>query len=667
MMTIQTYMIFCKITHSYRKNLQSYTVRKIMSAILLILPKFLKYSCVIKMIFMNVFICVLNILNLHLYEKYYIIEIMGKTFVEKILGAPTGSIVFKKPHIVLTHDNSSSIHKTFEKMGGTKVADPNQLLIVLDHNAPPTTAALATQYQTIRDIVKEQRIEKFYDAGKGICHQIMSYHAEPKMIIVGSDSHTCTAGAFNALAAGIDRTESAGIWKRGETWFRVPESMKVTLKGKLPEGVYAKDISLWIIGMIGSAGANYMSIEYHGEGVKTLGISERMTLANLASEMGAKSAVFPPDEILAEFYGKESIDGIWSDEDAKFQKEIEINLDELFPVVAAPHHVDNVKALAEVKGTEVHQGFIGTCTNGRIEDLRQAAEVLKGNKVADGFQLLVTPASQKIYLQAMKEGLIETFIEAGANVLSSSCGPCLGTGQGIPADGFNIISTANRNFLGRMGNKNSFVYLASPANVAMSAITGEITDTRKNGHDDTFPYKKEQSATLTIKEDENRRSDDGVWNYADVDNLNTDLMFAGNLTYKVLSSEPETILPHLFIDFDPNFHIHVSEGDVIVAGDNFGCGSSREHPSVGLAYAGVKAVLVKSVNRIFYRSAINQGLLLIVHPEAVNAYKPGDKLSVDFDNSNITVGGQQFDFAPLPEKLMEIIKKKGLVNFMKEQ
>jgi len=592
---------------------------------------------------------------------------MGKTFAEKILGAETGAVVFKKPDIILTHDNTSSIKKTFDQMGGKKVADPSQLLIVLDHNAPPTTAALATQYQTIRNIVKEQDIKKFYDAGKGICHQIMSYHAEPKMIIVGSDSHTCTAGAFNSLAVGIDRTEAAGLWKRGETWFRVPESLKVTLKGKLKKGVYAKDISLWIIGMIGSDGANYMSIEYHGEGVHTLGISERMTLANLASEMGAKNAVFPSDEVLAKFYGKEKIDGIWADEDAKYAKEIEINLDELFPVVAAPHNVDNVKALAEVAGTSLQQGFIGTCTNGRIEDLRQAAEILKGKKIADGFQLLITPASQKIYIQAIKEGLIELFLEAGANVLSASCGPCLGTGQGIPADGYNVISTANRNFLGRMGNKNASIYLASPANVAASAIKGEITAAYGFNKNDKFPYKKEQNSTLTISENENRRTADGIWNYADVDNLNTDLMFAGNLTYKVLSSDPETIIPHLFIDFDPKFHKNAQKNDIIIAGDNFGCGSSREHPAVGLSYMGIKAVIVKSINRIFYRSSINQGLLLIVHPEAVNAYKSGDKVEIDFENSNIEVGGKQFNFAPLPDKLMQIIKKRGLVNWIKEQ
>lgn len=305
---------------------------------------------------------------------------MSKTFVEKILGAGVGSIVFRKPDIVLTHDNSSSIFKTFEKMGGASFQDPDQMLIVLDHNAPPTNAKLATQYQAIREIVKQQKVRNFYDAGKGICHQIMSYHAQPGMIIVGSDSHTCTAGAFNTMAAGIDRTEAAGLWKKGETWFRVPESMKVTLKGKLKEGVYAKDISLWIIGMIGSDGANYMSIEYHGEGVKTLSISERMTLANLASEMGAKNAVFPADEVLEEFYGEKNLESVWADDNADYVKEIEIDLDKIFPLVAAPHHVDNVQSLSEVQGTKLNQGMIGTCTNGRLDDIQIAAKILRGRR-----------------------------------------------------------------------------------------------------------------------------------------------------------------------------------------------------------------------------------------------------------------------------------------------
>lgn len=591
-------------------------------------------------------------------------KMAGKTFVEKIFGAETGSIVFKKPDIVLTHDNTASIYNTFKKMNGTKVADATQQLIVLDHNAPPTNAKLANDYQKIREIVKEQGISKFHDAGKGICHQIMSEHALPKMVIVGSDSHTCTAGAFNAFAAGIDRTEAAGLWKQGETWFRVPETIKVVLSGKLKQGVYAKDLSLWIIGMIGSSGADYMSIEYHGEGVKTLSISQRMTITNLASEMGAKNAVFPSDEVLDAFYGEHK-EGIWADEDAKYARVIEINLDDLFPVVAIPHHVDNVKALSEVVGTKLHQAMVGTCTNGRYEDLEEVAKVFKGKKLPEGFQMLVIPASQKIYLEAMRNGLIEIFMEAGAHVLASSCGPCLGTGQGIPADGFNIISTANRNFKGRMGNKNSNVFLASPAVVAHSALAGEIVDPREVPTNDVFPFTLEKSDTVDIPEGEDRYAK-GIWNYTDTDNFNTDQMFAGKHTYNINSSEADKIMPYLFEDFDPSFKLRVADGDVIISGYNFGCGSSREHPAVGLSYAGVKAVIVKSVNRIFYRSSVNQGLPIILLPEVVDAYKPGDTVDVDLEGGKVTVDGKEFAFAPLPDKLMKIFQAKGLVNYIKE-
>ena len=586
-----------------------------------------------------------------------------QTFAEKIFKAPAGTIVFACPDIILTHDNTSSIYKTFQKMGGNNVANPDQMLVVLDHNAPPADAKLATQYQEIRDIVAQQCIKKFYDAGKGICHQIMSYHAKPGMLIVGSDSHTSTAGAFNSLAAGIDRTESAGIWKRGETWFRVPQSVKITLTGRLRENVAAKDLALWIIGMIGSDGANYLSIEYHGDGVKTLNISDRMTMANLASEMGAKNAVFPADEVLQKYF-KEKINGIWADDGAEYLSEINIDLNDVFPVVAAPHNVDNVKSVAEVAGTIVHEGLIGTCTNGRIEDLRIAAAILKGKEIKKGFQLNIIPASGKIYLNAIEEGLISIFIESGANVLTPSCGPCLGTGQGVPANGHTVISTANRNFSGRMGNKAAQIYLASPATVAHSSLKGVITDPGKNPGIEKFPFKVAQSKTFEIKSGENRKTG-SVWNYADVDNLNTDQMFAGKHTYNILSTDPVAILPLLFSDFDPGFSSNVRKGDIIIAGDNFGCGSSREHPSVGLAYSGIKAIIVKSVNRIFYRSSINQGLVLIVHREAVEAYKPGDLVDIIFDKGKILIGLERFTFEPLPEKLKQIIDKKGLVNYMK--
>ncbi len=564
---------------------------------------------------------------------------------------------------MLTHDNTSSIAKTFEKMNGEKVADPDQLLIVLDHNAPPTSAGLANKYQQIRDFVKEQGIKKFHDVGQGICHQIMADYAKPSQIIVGSDSHTCTAGAFNAFAAGIDRTEAAGLWRQGETWFRVPETIKISLTGKLPQGVYAKDLSLWIIGMIGSSGADYKSIEYHGPGVATLSIAERMTLANLASEMGAKNAVFPPDEVLKDYYGYGE-KGIWADDDAVYARELEIDLSKLFPVIAVPHHVDNVKALSEVKGIKINQAMVGTCTNGRIEDMREAAAVLKGKTLPEGMQMLIVPASKKIALQMIEEGLTEIFMKSGANVLATSCGPCLGTGQGIPADGYNVISTANRNFKGRMGNKEASIYLASPATVALSALRGEISDPRPEPTDDHFPYKTEQTSMVTIEEGENRY-EYGVWNYADIHNLNTDQMFAGNLTYTISSAEPEKIVPHLFKGFDPSFAERVRKDDILIAGSNFGCGSSREHPAVGLSYIGVKAVICKSVNRIFYRSSVNQGLPIILLPEAVDAYKPGDSVVVDLENGQVTIAGKDFKFEPLPDKLMQIFNAKGLVNFIK--
>ena len=584
----------------------------------------------------------------------------GKTFVEKIFNAPTGSIVFHRPDFILTHDNTASIESTFRKMGGSHVSDPEQLIVVLDHNAPPTNSKLANDYQHIRAFVREQGIRRFHDAGEGICHQLMEKYARPGMVIVGSDSHTCTAGAFNSFAAGIDRTEAAGLWKQGETWFRVPESMRITLHGRLPEHVYAKDLALHIIGMIGSSGANYLSVEYHGEGVKTLSVADRMTIANLASEMGAKNAVFPADEMLDDYTG-EKITGIWADSDAIYLKEYDINLGLLFPLVACPHQVDNVKSVDEISGIRINQALIGTCTNGRIEDLRIAALMMKNRKVHSDVQLLITPASREIYLQALREGLIEIFIKTGANILTPSCGPCLGTGQGIPPDGINVISTANRNFLGRMGNPKSNIYLASPATVAISAIMGEIHSPALKTAKHVFPYHIQQSETIHIGLDDDRYIN-GVWDYKDTDNLNTDQMFAGNLTYEIHSSQPEKIVPHLFKGFDEQFSRKAKKGDMMICGENFGCGSSREHPAVGLVHLGIKAIVVKSVSRIFFRSAINQGLPILVIPEAVEAYRKGDMIRIDLAGGYIHIGENKFIFNRLPDKLMQIIESGGLVN-----
>jgi 3-isopropylmalate dehydratase small subunit len=326
--------------------------------------------------------------------------------------------------------------------------------------------------------------------------------------------------------------------------------------------------------------------------------------------------------------------------------------------------VDNIRTVTEVAGTPVQEGLIGTCTNGRIEDLRIAAEILKGKTIVRDFQLVVIPASADIYLQAVEEGIMSILIRAGANVLSASCGPCLGTGQGIPADNHTVISTANRNFPGRMGNNNSAIYLASPATVASTALTGVITlpPGFRPGKAVTFP-ERESGVKIVIPEGEDRRSGN-VWNYADINNLNTDQMFAGNLTYKIQSSDPASIVPHLFKGFDVHFAEAARQGDLIIAGDNFGCGSSREHPAVGLAHIGIRAVIVKSVNRIFFRSAINQGLPVIVHREAVESYTPGSPVGVEFEKGIITIAGKVYPFSPLPGKLQEIIREKGLVKWI---
>jgi 3-isopropylmalate dehydratase small subunit len=278
----------------------------------------------------------------------------------------------------------------------------------------------------------------------------------------------------------------------------------------------------------------------------------------------------------------------------------------------------------------------------------------------------VIPASKEIFQKAMNEGLIDIFLNAGANVLMPSCGPCLGTGQGIPADNINIISTANRNFKGRMGNPTANIYLASPAVVAWSSIKGEISDPRGIETNDIYPYKSGQSKTVDIKSDDDRLSAD-VWNYSDVDNLNTDQMFAGNLTYTINSSEGDKILPYLFKGLDESFAPRLKPEQIIIAGANFGCGSSREHPSVGLASAGVKAIICKSVNRIFYRSSVNQGLPIIIQPFAVEAYKIGDACNIDFVNGFVLIDDKQYPFSPLPDKLMEIFKAKGLVNFVRDR
>lgn len=416
---------------------------------------------------------------------------MGETFVQKVfsktIGRPVqvGEIIFVEPDYVLTHDNTAAIMKKLDQVKKSiKVKYPERLVIVLDHITPAANSSSAENHKQIRGFVKEQGIIHFSEVGQGICHQRLPEMglAKPGSIIVGSDSHTCTYGALNVFSTGIDRTEAAAIWITGQVWLKTPHSFKINLTGKFNQGVYAKDLILHIIGKLRADGANYRSVEFHGDAITKLSISDRMTISNMVVEMGGKNGVFPVDEQTKEWLSKRGVieyEPVWADQDAEYEKEFTFDLSEVEPQIALPHSVDNVKPVSTAKGIKINQGLIGTCTNGRIEDLRISAKILKGKKVHKDVRLLILPASAQIYQQAISEGILSDLVQSGAVILPPGCGPCLGAHQGVMADGEVTISTANRNFKGRMGNKLAFIYLASPATVAASALTGEITDPRE--------------------------------------------------------------------------------------------------------------------------------------------------------------------------------------------
>ncbi|MBD3370525.1 homoaconitate hydratase family protein [Candidatus Fermentibacteria bacterium] len=416
---------------------------------------------------------------------------MGKTFAQKVLERAAGrlvkpgEIVFAEPDLIMSHDNTAAIIDKFRTiLPEGNVRYPERLAVVLDHVVPAATCKNAADHAKIREFVEEQGIENFYDAGTGICHQVVPEMGLtlPGTIIVGSDSHTCTYGAFNCFAAGIDRTETAGLWVTGRTWFVVPETISIELSGFFGERVSAKDLILTIIGDLGAAGANYKAVEFHGHSVSTLRLFERMTIANMGVEMGAKLTVFPPDRNVMGYVRDRGVDSkrsAWSDSDAEFYTVHEYDLSRIVPVVARPHSVDNVVPVEELEPTRIDQIFLGTCTNGRLEDLGTAAEMLEGGRIDPSVRMVVAPASREVYLAALKQGALQILLEAGAMVLPPGCGPCLGAHQGVLAPGERCLSTANRNFRGRMGEPESEIFLASPETAAASALTGYITDPRE--------------------------------------------------------------------------------------------------------------------------------------------------------------------------------------------
>ena len=415
---------------------------------------------------------------------------MGKTISEKIISehvgreVKPGEFVVAKVDVVMAQDGTGPLSvQELRKMDMERVFDKKNSILFIDHASPSSRKELSNSQKLLREF-SEKTGAFLSDIGEGVCHQrLVEDWVNPGNLVVGADSHTCTSGALGAFSTGMGSTDIALAFALGKVWLKVPETHKFVVNGDLPEGVYSKDIILHIIGKIGADGATYKAMEFEGETIENLSMSSRFTITNMAIEAGGKTGLIPTDEITKKYLeergrGDKFIE-IESDQDAKFEKVIEIEANQLEPLVAFPHTVDNVKGITDVKDVKIDQVFIGTCTNGRLEDLEVAASILKGRKRHKDTRLIVIPASKKIFLEAARRGLIEIFLEAGAAVESPGCGPCVGIHKGVLADGERVLSTQNRNFLGRMGNPKGFIYLGSPAIAAASAIEGKISDPRR--------------------------------------------------------------------------------------------------------------------------------------------------------------------------------------------
>lgn len=415
---------------------------------------------------------------------------MGKTISEKIISEHTGTdvntgdFVVARVDVAMVQDGTGPLSvQELKKLGMERVFDRNNTILFLDHASPSPKKELSNAHRVLREFSKKTGAY-LSEIGEGICHQrLVEDWVNPGHIVVGADSHTCTAGALGAFATGMGSTDIALAFSLGKVWLKVPESFKFILNGKLREGVYSKDIILHIIGMIGADGATYKAIEFNGDTIDELSMESRFVITNMAIEAGGKTGLIHTDEITKKFLEQrgrgDKYREIKADQDANYEKVFEVDISKIEPTISFPHTVDNTRKISEVEETKIDQVFIGTCTNGRIEDLRIASSILKGRRRHPDTRLIIIPASVDVYKDALKDGLIEIFLEAGAAIESPGCGPCVGVHKGVLADGERVLSTQNRNFKGRMGNPEGLIYLASPATAAATVIEGKIADPRK--------------------------------------------------------------------------------------------------------------------------------------------------------------------------------------------
>ncbi|MBI5662082.1 MAG: homoaconitase [Ignavibacterium album] len=652
---------------------------------------------------------------------------MSQTLIEKIAQkfavglnskheVHAGDYLSIKPAYVMTHDNTGAVIPKFKSIGATKLANPRQVVITLDHNVQDKSEKNLEKYKKIEEFAKSMGAD-FYPAGRGIGHQIMCEegYAWPFTMAVASDSHSNMYGGLGCLGTPIVRTDAAAIWATGRTWWQVPPIAKVTLTGKLRNGVTGKDLIIALCGYFNHDEVLNHAIEFVGDGVNSLTVDERLAISNMTTEWGALAGVFPADETTihwlrnrADYISERGLEGVASDvdgngihprvnhkridelenniltadEDAFYSKELTIDLSTIEPFVSGPNTVKTFAPVSELKekNVKINKAYLVSCVNSRLDDIKEAAEVVKGKKVSEGVKFYIAAASSEVQKEAEKLGYWQTLLEAGAIPLPPGCGPCIGLGTGLLEDGEVGISATNRNFKGRMGSPNAFAYLASPAVVASSAIAGKIDYNWNNGGQKILgsikvnSKKTEKKTSVRIIEGF-KPVIEGELIFCHQDNLNTDGIYPGKYTYND-DMTPQQQAEVVMENYDPEFVKIAKSGDILVGGFNFGTGSSREQAATALKYKGIQLVIAGTFNETYKRNALNNGFLLIECPDLVIdlkskfgteklTVKTGMIAKIDFQNSVITADNKSYYIDPVGEAAQELIVTGGLEEWVK--
>lgn len=637
---------------------------------------------------------------------------MGQTIVEKIVQShavdlPQGTIVRcgdminVRPFHVMTHDNTGAVIPKFISIGADTVADPSQPVFALDHNVQDQSEKNLEKYRKIEEFAIRHGIV-FHPAGAGIGHQLMIENGfvHPGRMVVASDSHSNMYGALAALGTPVVRTDAAALWAGGQTWWQVPRSVRVMLEGELQAGVTGKDVIITLCGLFNSGEVLNAALEFGGDGIQYLSMSERLTIANMTTEWGALTGWFPFDAATASFLRtvatrlaetglrerlSEEMIRSWEaeppapDADAEYAAEIHLDLSSVVPHVAGPDRVGVIQSISAIEARKipVNKAYLLSCVNGRLEDLEEAAEILDGKKLADGVDLYVAAASASIEAEAHERGIWEIFEEVGAHTLPPGCGACIGLGEGLLKAGEIGISATNRNFKGRMGSRDAQAYLGSPAVVAASAIRGfisgpdRIKDIRPRAGFTDHGWKAPIRPVEILQGFPEELS--GRTLYLPADNLNTDGIYGKDVTYRDDLS-PEEMASHAMENYDPEFQKVVAEGDIIVAGKNFGTGSSREQAATALKYGGIQMVIAASFSQTYLRNAFNNAFICLESPALAEALArhcesaaesgqksiPAGDLRVDIKSSLAYWGGQSFQISTLGPVAQELILSGGL-------